>query len=193
MVYGWRRKKMSHRKSSIRKITLEEPVLEKLAEAAHRVFFEGMKARDTRPGSTTDGVRTTREAHKTHPVLVPYSELPEHLKEANRRNVRDIPAKLEAVGYVMIPARSNEPPFIFSAQDLERLAEAEHKRWMQSKLEDGWVYAPKTDSARKLHDCLVPWERLPEAEREKDRDLVRGIPAILAFAGYTIARPVRRK
>jgi hypothetical protein len=29
---------------------------------------------------------------------------------------------------------------------------------------------------------------LPEDEKEKDRDLVRGIPGILARAGYTVRR-----
>ena len=62
---------------------------------------------------------------------------PDALKEANRLNVRDIPIKLAAAGYIMIPARSNEPPFNFPGEPLERLSEAEHKRWMQSKLDDG--------------------------------------------------------
>ncbi len=43
-------------------------------------------------------------------------------------------------GYIMIPARSNEPPFNFPGKPLEQLAEAEHKRWMQSKLDEGWKY-----------------------------------------------------
>jgi hypothetical protein len=34
----------------------------------------------------------------------------------------------------------------------------------------------------------VAWERLADAEKEKDRDLVRGIPVILARAGYAIIK-----
>ena len=64
------------------------------------------------------------------------------MKEANRLNVRDIPGKLAVAGYIMIPARSNEPPFNFPAT-LEQLAEAEHERWMQSKLDDGWKVGPE--------------------------------------------------
>jgi hypothetical protein len=168
--------------SLVQQVDLEGPVLEKLAEAAHEVFCEGMKARGFKPGSRTD------EALKTHVALVSYAELPEDLKQANRLNVRDIPTKLAAAGYIMIPARSNEPPFNFPGEPLEILAEAEHARWVQSKLEDGWVYADKTDKARKLHQCLVPWKELPESEKEKDRDLVRGIPKILTKAGYAIVK-----
>ena len=67
-------------------------------------------------------------------------------------------------------------PSVSRVMTLEMLAEAEHERWMQSKLDEGWAYAPKTDRAKKLHKCLVPWEKLPDKEKEKDRDLVRGIP-----------------
>ena len=88
----------------------------------------------------------------------------------------------------MIPARSNEPPFNFPGESLEILAEAEHERWVRSKLEDGWAYAVNSDRLKKLHNCLVSWKELPEGEKEKDRHLVRSIPVILAQAGYAIVR-----
>jgi hypothetical protein len=88
----------------------------------------------------------------------------------------------------MIPARSNEPPFDFPGSDLELLAEMEHERWMKQKLREGWEYAQETDKSRKLSPALLPWDRLPEREKEKDRDLVRGIPKILAKAGYAIVK-----
>jgi RyR domain len=168
--------------SMVQQVELEGAMLESLAEAAHTVFCEGMKARGFQYGSETD------ESLKTHNALLPYAELPKDLKEANRLNVFDIPIKLASVGYIMIPARSNEPSFHFPGEYLEILAEAEHQRWMQSKREDGWTYASETNKAKKQHDCLVPWKELPEDEKEKDRDLVRGIPVILARAGYAVVR-----
>jgi hypothetical protein len=166
--------------SLVQQMELEGPILDNLAEAAHEVFCEGIKARGFHYGPETD------EKLKTHNALLPFDELPEDLQEANRLNVRDIPAKLAAAGYIMIPARSNEPPFNFPGEPLEILAEAEHERWMQSKRDDGWAYAPQTDKVKRLHNCLVPWKELPENEKEKDRDLVRGIPMVLARAGYAI-------
>ena len=68
------------------------------------------------------------------------------------------------------------------------LAEEEHERWMASLLAAGWILAPKTDEANKKHECLVPWKELPVNEKEKDRDLVRGIPVILVRAGYAIVK-----
>jgi hypothetical protein len=168
--------------SLVQQVELEGDVLEKLAEATHDVFCEGQRERGYKYGPKTD------EKLMTHVALVPYAKLPEQMKEQNRRNVRDIPVKLAVAGYIMIPARSNEPPFNFPGEALERLSEAEHERWMRSMVDDGWSHAPETDRAKKLHKLLIPWDELPEEEREKDRDLVRGIPEVLARAGYTIVK-----
>jgi hypothetical protein len=168
--------------SLVQQVELEGKMLEDLAEAAHTVFCEGMKARGFQYGPKTD------EKLMTHDALLPYAELTEDLKEQNRQNVRDIPVKLAVAGYIMIPARSNEPPFNFPGEPLEKLAETEHERWMKSKLDDGWVAGPETVKLKKIHKCLVQWDQLPEEEKEKDRELVRGIPRILARAGYAILK-----
>ena len=168
--------------SLVQQVELEGAMLESLAEAAHEIYCEGLIARGYHYDPVTD------EQRKTNNNLQPYVELPEDLKEANRLNVRDIPAKLALAKYIMIPARSNERDFKFPGKDLEMLAEAEHKRWMRSKLEDGWVHGVRTDKEKKIHKDLVSWAQLPEEEKEKDRDLVRGIPVILARAGYAIVK-----
>ena len=161
---------------------LEGELLEKLAEAAHEVFCDGLRASGYEFGPQTD------EVTKTHFSLRPYAELPEHEKEQNRGNVRDIANKLARIGYVMIHARGNEPPFGFPGDDLEMLAEMEHERWMTQMLREGWQYAPEKDKIKKLHDALLPWDKLPEEQKEKDRALIRGIPKILAKAGYAIVK-----
>jgi len=156
----------------VQQIELSGETLEELAEAAHEIYRKGLKARGEQ--SQVSGLR--------------YKELPEAFKEQNRQNVRDIPGKLAIAGYVMIPARSNERPFNFPGEPLRRLAELEHERWMQDKLANGWTYAPVTDKDKKQNCCLVAWKDLPEEEQKKDIDLVRGIPKILARAGYAIVK-----
>ncbi len=168
--------------SLVQQVELEGQMIENLAEAAHEVFCEGMKARGFHYGPKTD------ETLKTHSALLPFTELPEYLKEQNRQNVRDIPNKLALAGYIMIPARSNEPPFNFPGKSLEILAQVEHERWMQSKVDAGWAYAPETDKTKKWNQCMVPWGKLAEDEKKKDRDMVRGIPVILTRAGYAIVK-----
>lgn len=129
------------------------------------------------------------EEKKTHPLLVPYDQLPELYKESNRVTVRTIPRKLAAVGYVMIPSRSNEPPLEFPGDDLERLARLAHELWMADKLAAGFTLGKPAPENPKQNEYLVEWEQVPEGIKQIDRDLIRGIPKILAEAGYTIIKP----
>ena len=91
--------------SLVQQVVLEGEMLEALGGSRPYSVLRREKARGFKYGPKTDPVL------KTHNALVPYAELPEDLKEANRLNVRDIPVKLAVAGYIMIPARSNEPPF----------------------------------------------------------------------------------
>jgi hypothetical protein len=75
--------------------------------------------------------------------------------------------------------------------EIEDMAQAAHEVWMEGKIRDGWRYAPVTNKAAKRHSCLVPYSELSEADKASDRDLVRGIPDILAKAGYEVKRITR--
>jgi len=75
-----------------------------------------------------------------------------------------------------------------AAFEIEDMAEAAHQVWMEGKINAGWTYAVVTDKAAKQHSCLVPYSELSEADKESDRDLVRGIPAILEKAGYEVKK-----
>jgi hypothetical protein len=173
----------------VQRLDLQGEILERLAAANHAAYREGLASR----GATTAAAGMA------------FSHLPEEEKEQNRAAVRNVAAKLAAAGFVMVPARSDEPPFDFPGADLERLAEMEHARWARAKLAAGWRWATETDKPRRLHQALLPWsgggedwspeelsamgpDPLPEGEKEKDRDIVRGIPSILARAGYTVRR-----
>jgi hypothetical protein len=162
-------------------IQLEDDVLERLACAAHDLFCETLRDQGYKYGDR-------HNSDKSHPTLVPYEQLPEYLKHANRSTVLDIANKLAITGYVMIPARSNEPAFDFPGKDLEILAELEHQRWLQEKETAGWQYAPETRETEKLHSAMMSWDELPEDEKQKDREMVRSIPRILAKAGYAVLK-----
>jgi hypothetical protein len=166
----------------VRQIELEGELLKRLAMAAHEIYCEGLKAKGYKHGQVTS------DEKKTHSSLVPFDDLLEDEKEQNHRNVRDIANKLSLTGYLMRPARSHERPFSFPGKDLDLLAELEHERWMNDKFAAGWQYAPQTNKEEKLHQALIPWDQLPRDEKDKDREMVRGIPTILARAGFAIEK-----
>lgn len=127
-----------------------------------------------------------------NPSLVAWDELPESLKESNRRFAESVGEVIHALGGWLMPLRSLESndTFLAVGDTLERLAENEHERWMAALVDDGWTLSsgPK-DPVNKTHPLLVPWSELAEAEREKDRDAIRAIPRMLARVGFSIELP----
>jgi ryanodine receptor 2 len=70
----------------------------------------------------------------------------------------------------------------------ERLAEHAHDVWARQRLADGWTYGPQREDARKEHPCLVPYDQLPESEKQYDRNAaLETIKAILAL-GYRVVK-----
>lgn len=52
----------------------------------------------------------------------------------------------------------------------ERMAKNIHEVWAKSRMDQGWTYGPARDDERKIHPCLVPYEELPEEEKDYDRN-----------------------
>jgi hypothetical protein len=152
-------------------------LIEKLAEEVHRLFCEEMKAKGYTYGHITD------DEKKQHSALMPYAALPEDEKEQNRGNARDIQHKLASLGYEIILIGNHQVTSGLNKVEIERLSQEEHKRWIKQKIAGGWKYAPKTDKAKKLHKDMVPWEQHSEADKDKDREMVRRIPIILSRVG----------
>jgi len=71
----------------------------------------------------------------------------------------------------------------------ELLAKNSHDVWAIGRIADGWKYGPKRNDDRKENPCLVPYEDLPESEKEYDRSMaMETLKAILAL-GYRILPP----
>lgn len=52
---------------------------------------------------------------------------------------------------------------------IEEMAKNVHEVWSQNRINDGWTFGSVRDDERKKHPCLVPYEDLPESEKEYDR------------------------
>lgn len=79
------------------------------------------------------------------------------------------------------------PPAI--AALTESLARNTHENWAAQRLADGWRHGPARDDARKEHPCLVPYDELPEAEREYDRRTALETVRLILALGYRIVSP----
>jgi hypothetical protein len=44
-----------------------------------------------------------------------------------------------------------------------------HEMWVRDKQEHGWKLGPEKDSEAKTHPCMVPYQELPDYQRDKNR------------------------
>lgn len=67
----------------------------------------------------------------------------------------------------------------------EQLAEHAHDVWAAHRFSQGWTHGPQRDDAAKRHPCLIPYDQLPEAEKEYDRKTaMETLKAIIALGYY---------
>nr|QCQ73687.1 ryanodine receptor [Mythimna separata] len=75
------------------------------------------------------------------------------------------------------------PSYVEQIRD--KLAENIHEMWAMNKIEAGWMYGDQREDLHKIHPCLVPFERLPPAEKRYDIQLaVQTLKTILALGYY---------
>jgi hypothetical protein len=70
----------------------------------------------------------------------------------------------------------------------ELLARHNHDVWATQRLKEGWHYGPQRDDTRKEHPCLIPYENLPESEKEYDRRAAMEILKVIVALGYRIVK-----
>jgi ryanodine receptor 2 len=71
---------------------------------------------------------------------------------------------------------------------LEQLAENTHEVWAAQRLKDGWRYGERRDDSERLHPCLVPYNELPEEEKEYDRNTTREVLKAILATGFSIEK-----
>lgn len=148
---------------------------ELLARAAHERYLE----QQLKQGFTS----------ADNPNLEPWKTLPESVKESNRRHVDYTGSKLAASGYFIQPLTDwDAASFQFRPEEIELMAELEHERWREEQSQMGWTYGPGSkDPKKKTHPALLPWQELPEVEKEKNRASTRDLPGLLARAGFQVS------
>ena len=70
---------------------------------------------------------------------------------------------------------------------VEALAENVHDTWAKGRMDDGWTYGPVRDDAKKHHPCIVPYNELPESEKEYDRNTAISTLKFIVKKGYRIS------
>ena len=97
-------------------------------------------------------------------------------------------AGLNATPGDLFPSRSNGGVSAVN-HGREELACAVHEAWVKNMKENGWTYGSVRNDTLKISPLLIPYDQLPENEKQKDRVTVE---AVLTQLGKKRNRPVNR-
>ena len=73
-------------------------------------------------------------------------------------------------------------------QLVELLARNAHEVWALERLNQGWVFGSRRCDVRKHHPDLIPYEELPESEKEYDRKMAQEVLKTITLLGFKISR-----
>ena len=71
---------------------------------------------------------------------------------------------------------------------IEALAENVHDQWALGRINEGWQYGPERNDKEKFHPCLVPYNELPESEKEYDRNTAIATLKVILKSGFNIIK-----
>jgi hypothetical protein len=146
-------------------------VRDKIARAIHEKYCRKQK------GKVPD----------TDPAMLTWEELSEDYKESNRKQADHIPEKLKRIGCGFTWVNHKPALIDFKPDEVELLAKMEHDRWVADKLLAGWTFG-SGNSEKKTNLNIVGWDDLTDEVKEYNRQAVRGIPGLMAAAGFEIYR-----
>lgn len=72
-------------------------------------------------------------------------------------------------------------------QLIEQMSKNVHEVWAETRISQGWTYGEQRNDKLKTHPCLVPYEELPEEEKEYDRNTSIGTLRLIMKLGFNIS------
>lgn len=69
---------------------------------------------------------------------------------------------------------------------IEQMSKNVHEVWAKNRMEQGWAYGEERSDQLKQHPCLIPYEDLPEVEKDYDRDTALATIKLILKLGYKI-------
>ncbi len=121
-----------------------------------------------------------------------WEQLTETYRDANRGAADNLAIKLASLSYWIPEDPSNWSQKVDLTENQELLAKLEHRRWYAERRLNGWQYGTTRDDNRKIHPCLIPYEQLPENEKDKDRTNITDLQEIFSSQAQKTGEKVRK-
>lgn len=74
---------------------------------------------------------------------------------------------------------------------IEEIAKNVHEVWAEQRLKEGWVYGKERNDKLKTTPCLVPYDELPEIEKEYDRRTAISSIKLAIKLGFKITKATK--
>jgi ryanodine receptor 2 len=72
-------------------------------------------------------------------------------------------------------------------QLVEKMSKNVHEVWSEGRIKQGWTFGEQRNDELKTHPCLVPYEDLPEEEKDYDRNTAIGTLKLIMKLGFKIS------
>ena len=130
---------------------------------------------------------------KVSPAEKPWQLLDEEYVISNRQAADHIPVKIKSLGYSILSKQNFKQSGVeqvteFKDANVERLSRLEHSRWGAERWLAGWQHGPERNDNLKIHNWLLPWEKLPDEARKLDAAQVNKIIDALDKVGKVVCR-----
>lgn len=70
----------------------------------------------------------------------------------------------------------------------EKIAKNVHDVWAVGRMKEGWTYGDVKDNEKMTTPCMVPYEELPDSEKEYDRNTAMETLKLIIKLGYKIIK-----
>lgn len=67
---------------------------------------------------------------------------------------------------------------------VEQMSKNVHDVWAETRILQGWTYGEQRNDELKTHPCLVPYEELPDSEKEYDSNTSIGTLKLIMKLGF---------
>ena len=71
---------------------------------------------------------------------------------------------------------------------VEQMSKNVHEVWAETRVKQGWTYGEQRNDELKTHPCLIPYEELPEQEKQYDRNTAIGTLKLIMKLGFKIGQ-----
>jgi len=91
--------------------------------------------------------------------------------------------------YIPQPIDTNDIKLSKELEQLvEKMSKNVHEVWAETRIKQGWTYGEQRNDNLKTHPCLIPYEDLPEEEKEYDRNTSLGTLKLILKLGFKITQ-----